>query len=140
MLNGKDSNSAGTGYSKNIQKPDKAITATGEVHTNEKATLYVEDLDLFVTVHLLEDTPPVLSLGPANIMDTPMCGAEVIKPHHMKIHCNTKNYVPMVVPGLSSGASGSSATPPPTTSLSQDTNREMSTQRPRERRSKQDRR
>ena len=32
----------------------------GEVNTNEEAIAYVKDLDLFVTVQLLEDTPPVL--------------------------------------------------------------------------------
>ena len=35
----------------------------GEVQTNEEAQEYVCDLDLFVTVQLLEDTLAVLSLG-----------------------------------------------------------------------------
>ena len=39
------------------------ITANGNVHTKEKATVYVKDLESFVTVQLLEDTPLVLSLG-----------------------------------------------------------------------------
>ena len=38
-------------------------TANGEVQTNEEAQVYVHDLDLFVTVRLLEDTPAGLSLG-----------------------------------------------------------------------------
>ena len=33
------------------------------VETNEDGTVYVNDLDLFVTVRPLEDTQPVLSLG-----------------------------------------------------------------------------
>ena len=33
------------------------------MQTNEEATVYVYDLDLFVTVQILEDTPAVLSLG-----------------------------------------------------------------------------
>ena len=33
------------------------------MQTNEEATVHVKDLDLFVTVQLLEDTPPVLPLG-----------------------------------------------------------------------------
>ena len=36
------------------------VTATGDVQTNEEAQMYVHDLDLFVTVQLLEDTPAVL--------------------------------------------------------------------------------
>ena len=45
------------------RNPTKVITANGAVQTNEEATVYVKDLGLFVTVQLLEDTPPVLSLG-----------------------------------------------------------------------------
>ena len=39
------------------------MTANGEVQTNEEAQVYVQDIDLFVTVQLLEETPAVLSLG-----------------------------------------------------------------------------
>ena len=39
------------------------LTANGEVHTNEEAQENVHDLDLFVTVQLLEDALAVLSLG-----------------------------------------------------------------------------
>ena len=39
------------------------VPANGEVLTKEEATEYVKELDLFVTVMLLEDTPAVLSLG-----------------------------------------------------------------------------
>ena len=39
------------------------MAANGEVQTNEEAQVYVQDLDLFVTVQLLEETPAVLSLG-----------------------------------------------------------------------------
>ena len=39
------------------------FAASGEVKTNEEATMYVKDLDLVVTVQRLEKTPPVLSLG-----------------------------------------------------------------------------
>ena len=38
------------------------VTANGEVQTNEEATVYVNEMDLFVTVKLFEDTPSVLSL------------------------------------------------------------------------------
>ena len=39
------------------------MTANGEVQTREEATVYVKELDLFVIVMLLEETPAVLSLG-----------------------------------------------------------------------------
>ena len=39
------------------------VTASGEVHTNEGATVNDNDLDLCVTVQILDDTPAVLSLG-----------------------------------------------------------------------------
>ena len=39
------------------------ITANGEVQTNEEAQVYVHDLDLFVMVQILDDTPADLSLG-----------------------------------------------------------------------------
>ena len=39
------------------------LTANGEVHTHEEAQAFVHDLDLFVTVQLLEETPAALSLG-----------------------------------------------------------------------------
>ena len=39
------------------------MTANGEVQTREEATVYVEELDLFVKVMFLEETPAVLSLG-----------------------------------------------------------------------------
>ena len=43
--------------------PTTVVTANGEVHTKEEATVYVRKLDLFVTVKLLEDTLADLSLG-----------------------------------------------------------------------------
>ena len=45
------------------QNPTTVVTANGEVQTKEDATVYVKELNLFVTVRLLEDTPAVLSLG-----------------------------------------------------------------------------
>ena len=44
------------------------MTANGEVQTREEATVYVKELDLFVTVMLLEETPAVLSGNSARIM------------------------------------------------------------------------
>ena len=43
--------------------PTTVTTANGEVQTHEEATVYVKELDKFLTMKLLEDTPAVLSLG-----------------------------------------------------------------------------
>ena len=43
--------------------PTIVITANGEVQTHEEATVYVKELDIFLTVKVLENTPVVLSLG-----------------------------------------------------------------------------
>ena len=39
------------------------VRANGEVQTNEEAPVYVHDLDLFVTVQIIDDTLAVPSLG-----------------------------------------------------------------------------
>ena len=44
-------------------KPTTVITGNGTKRTTEHATLYVKDLDMFVTVQLLKDSPAELSLG-----------------------------------------------------------------------------
>ena len=43
--------------------PMIVITANGEVQTHEKATVYVKELDILLTLKVLENTPAVLSLG-----------------------------------------------------------------------------
>ena len=43
--------------------PTTVITANGEVQTHEDATVYVKELDVFLTLKVLENTPAVLSLG-----------------------------------------------------------------------------
>ena len=50
MLSRKDLNSAELETFRVSRNPTTVITANGEVQTNEEATLYVYDLDLFVTV------------------------------------------------------------------------------------------
>ena len=95
--------------------PTIVITANGEVQTHEEAIVYVKDLDIFLTMKVLENTPAVLSLG--KLCDENGYSCEWIngqKPHLFKngirIICNTENFVPIVVPGLSSSSSGSSST------------------------------
>ena len=85
----------------------------GEVQTHEEATVYVKELDIFLTMKVLEDTPAVLSLG--KLCDENGYSYERIngqKPHLIKsgirIQCNTENFVPIVVPGLSMSSSSSS--------------------------------
>ena len=43
--------------------PTIVITANGEVQTHEEATVYVKELDIFLTMKVLDNTPAVLSLG-----------------------------------------------------------------------------
>ena len=43
--------------------PTIVTTANGEVQTHEEATVYVKELDIFLTMKVLENTPAVLSLG-----------------------------------------------------------------------------
>ena len=106
------------------QSTTTVMTADGEVQTREEATVYVKELDLFVTVMLLEETPAVLSLGK-------LCEDHGYSYHWSsgrepqltkkgkKIDCKKSNCVPFVVPGLSASSSTSS-TPTSSTSLSQD--------------------
>ena len=94
--------------------PTIVITANGEVQTQEEAIVYVKELDIFLTMKVLENTPAVLSLG--KLCDENGYSYEWIngqKPHLIKdgirIICNTENFVPIVVPGLTSSSSTSSS-------------------------------
>ena len=89
------------------------ITANGEVQTHEEATVYVKELDIFSTMKVLENTKAVLSLG--KLRDENGYSYVWINgqnPHLIKngirIQCNTENFVPIVVPGLSASSSSSS--------------------------------
>ena len=100
--------------------PTIVITANGGVQTHEEATVYVKELDLFLTTKVLENTPAVLSLG--KLCDENGSSYEWIngqKPHIIKngirIPCNTENFVPIVVPGLSNSSSGSDSSTSRTT-------------------------
>ena len=96
------------------KSPTTVMMANGEVRTKKEATVHVKQLDLFVTVMFLQETPAVLSLEK-------LCEERGYtyhwkigqNPHPIKkgkrIDCNTSNYVPCVVPGIS--ATSSSTTP-----------------------------
>ena len=63
VVSRKDLNSAELDTVRVSKNPTTVMTANGEVQTREQATKNVKELDLFVTVMLLEETPAVLSLG-----------------------------------------------------------------------------
>ena len=98
------------------RSPTTVITANGEVQTHEEATVCVKELDIFLTMKVLDNTPAVLSL--AKLCDENGYSYEWIngqKTHLIKdgirIICNTEIFVPIVVPGLSTNSSsGSSST------------------------------
>ena len=77
-----------------LQKSGNA--ADGKAQTSKEVQVYVHDLELFVTVQILDETPAVLSRGQ--------------KPHLTKngksVLCNTENVVLLVVPALSSSSPG----------------------------------
>ena len=112
MISKKDLNSAELETVTTSRSPMTVITASGEVQAHEEATVYVKELDIFLTMRVLEDTPAVLSLG--KLCDENGYSYEWIngqKPHLIKngirIQCNTENFVPIVVLGLSSSSSSS---------------------------------
>ena len=101
MISKKDWNSAELETVTTSRSPMTVIPANGEVQTDEEATIYVKELDIFLTMKVLEDTPAVLSLG--KLCDEQGYSYEWIngkKPHLIKngirIQCNTENFVPIV--------------------------------------------
>ena len=63
MISKKDLNSAELETVTTSCSPTIVITANGEVQTHEEAIVYVKELEQFLTVKVLENTPAVLSLG-----------------------------------------------------------------------------
>ena len=118
-------NSAELETMRKTRNPTTVMTANGEVQTREAATVYVKELELFVTVMLLENTRAVLSLG--KLCKDQRYNFHWIsdeKPHLMKkgkrMDCNISNYVPFVVHGLSGSSSSTTSTPTSASSSSQD--------------------
>ena len=114
MISRKDLNSAELETVRMSRCPTSVIGASGEVQTHEEATVFVRELDMYSTVKIVEDTPAVLSLGK-------LCEhhgysyewANGQKPcliqNGVRINCNTENYVPIAVPGLSTASSSTSS-------------------------------
>ena len=114
MISKKDLSDAEMDTLKKSCSPTIVIPANGEVQTHDEAIVYVRELDIFLTMKVLENTPAVLSLG--KLCDENGYSYKWIngqKTHLIKdgirIICNTENFVPIVVPGLSSSSSGSSS-------------------------------
>ena len=63
MISKKDLNDAEMDTLTKSCSPTIVITASVEVQTHEEATVYVKELDKFLTMKVLENTPAVLSLG-----------------------------------------------------------------------------
>ena len=61
VVSEKDLDSADLETMRTSRSPTTVMTTNGEVRTREEATVYVRELDLFVIVILLEQTPTVLS-------------------------------------------------------------------------------
>ena len=104
MISKKDLSNAEMDTLTKLCSPTIVITANGEVQTHEEAIVYVKELEIFLTMKVLENTPSVLSLG--KLCDENGYSYEWIngqKPHLIKdgirIICNTENFVPIVVPG-----------------------------------------
>ena len=115
MISEKDLNDAEMDTLTKSCSPTIVITANGEVQTHEEATVYVKELDTFLTMKVLENTPAVSSLGKLCDENGYSCEwSNGQKPHLIKngirIQCNTKNFVPIVVPGLSASSSFTSST------------------------------
>ena len=62
MMSKKDLGSDELDTLRRSKNPTVVLTANGEVHTHEEAQVFVHDLNLFVTMQLLEETPAVRTL------------------------------------------------------------------------------
>ena len=120
MISKKDLNSAELETVTTSCSPAIVITANGEVQTQEEAIVYVKELDMFLTMKVLEDTPAVFALG--KLCDEHGYSYEWIdgqKPllieNDIRIQCNTETFVPIVFLGLSASSSSSLATSTPMT-------------------------
>ena len=97
MVSKKDLNSAELETMRTSKSPTTVMTANDEVRTTEGAPVCVKQLDLFVKVMLLEETPAVLSLGTlCEDYQSTYHWTSGQKPHLIrndkKNDCNTSNF------------------------------------------------
>ena len=102
MVSKKDFNSAELETVRISRSPTTVMTANGEMQTREEATENVKELDLFVTVMLLEEIVGVLSLGKLcedhGCTNRPAVENPQLTTKGKTIDCNVSNNVPFVVP------------------------------------------
>ena len=94
--------------------PTIVIIANGEVQTHEETIAYVKELDIFLTMKVIENTSAALSLG--TLCDENGYSFEWINgQNHISLRTGfgylaiRKNFVLIVAPGLTSSSSGSSS-------------------------------
>ena len=95
--------------------PTIVITAHGEVQTHEEAIVYVKELEKFLTMKSSIIRQQYCRLESFAMKTGIPTNGSMVKNHislknGIRIICNTENFVPFVVPGLSSSSSGSSST------------------------------
>ena len=125
MVSEKDLNSAELETMRISRSPTTVMTANGEVRTREEATVYVKQLDFFVKVMLLGETPAVSFLGKLREdHGYAYYWKRGQKPHLIRngkrIDCNISNCVPFVFPGLSTRSSSTTPSPSSPSSSPQD--------------------
>ena len=118
MVSRKDLNSAELETVRVSKSPTTVVAANGEVQTKEEAIVYVRELDFIRRYTGRSLTRKTLRHG-YSYECTSGQKPQLIKDGR-RIKCSTENYVPIVVPGFSTGFP-SSATPTSPTSLSQET-------------------
>ena len=118
---------------KRSRTPSVVLMANGDVQTHEEAQVFDQDLNLFVTLQPLEETPAVLSMG--KLCEDHGYSFEWVsgqKPRLTNdwktIICKPDNFVLLVVPGLSTYHERSSSS----ASLSQDSLRKEAERATRE--------
>ena len=88
MISKKDLNSVEIDTLTKSCSPTTVITANGEVQTHEEAIVDVKELDIFLTLKVLENTPAVLSLGKhCDENGYSYEGSNGQKPHLIKTGC-----------------------------------------------------
>ena len=92
--------------------PTTVVKANGEVQTHEeRLQFYVKDLEKFLTMKVLEDTPAVLSLGKLSVENGYSYEwingqtETISNKNGIRKQCNMENFVPIVVPGFWSASS-----------------------------------
>ena len=115
MISKKDLNDAEMDTLTKSCSPTIVITAIGEVQTHEEATVYVKELDIFLTMKVLEKHASSIVAWKAFAMKTDILTNGSTVKNHISLktgfvynECNTENFVPIVVPGLSTSSSSCS--------------------------------